>query len=272
MLHRYINLLLTLLLPVSILSIIISIIFLTAKFEFLSSVKLGILAGIISGICLSALLALVLLRKKPMKAVPRSDSQTNMVRSEPTTRVLLRRYINLFLTLLMPVSMLSAVVAIILLSLKFEFNESIRLGVVTGVAAGICLSALLTIFLLTKRQIQSIMQEVETEIPVASEGITSEKSRSGEEGFSFILFMDNVLAFETSVYTIQKNLIGDIIGTDEKKGTIDIKDAHQDAFRLNIQPLTTHTSIVKIETHENSPTIENIYYALKGMDNSYRSY
>ena len=186
---------------------------------------------------------------------------------------MLRMYINLFLTLLIPVNILSIFVAIIILALKFELFEAIQLGILAGVATGISLSALLALLLLVKRRLETteITSEPEPQVSVP-EDANLEKIQINKNNNTFILFMNNMLAFETSTYIITKNMIGDIIKMDVKRGIIDIKDSQNVEYRLNIQPLTTNTTIVEIETSDGSNTTGQITYALKEMNRSFMRY
>lgn len=184
---------------------------------------------------------------------------------------MLRMYINLFLTLLIPVTILSMIVAVIILALRFEISQAIKLGILAGVAAGVTLSALLPLFLMIKRRFETTIRTLEPQASVLEESSLG-KTPLNKPNNTFILFMNNILAFETSVYVITKEMIGEIIRMDGEHGIIDLKDTQNGEYRLNIQPLTAHTSIVQIETSESSKTSEQISHAIKEMNRSFMRY
>lgn len=185
---------------------------------------------------------------------------------------MLRRYINLFLTLLMPLSILSIIVATLIFTFKFDLSESLKLGILVGIAAGVGLSLIFALILMIKRRVESIVTHSHMENDSIEESRTQIERSLSKQNNTFILFMDNSLAFETSIYVITKNLLGEIIGTDEKLGIINIKDEYNDKLRLNIKMLTTHTSIIEIDADDQIEIIEDIFYALKEMDRSFMRY
>ena len=131
-----------------------------------------------------------------------------------------RRYINLFLTLLMPVSILAIIVAILSFTFKFEFSEAIKLGILSGITAGVGLSVLLALIVMVKRRLEEVVtyNDQENKAPISAE---RQETLLNKQDNTFILFMDTTLAFEASIYSITKNLIGEIVVTDEKRRIID---------------------------------------------------
>ena len=205
----------------------------------------------------------------------------------------MQKFINLFLTLVLPVSILFIIVASIYFSMSFEMNKAIRLGVLTGVLSGAGFSVLMASVLLIMRKIRHNAHQKEKIYPkndaeevktnVNSDDLPSSEKASDTTSEKtvypadkpmdqkFMLLMDKELAFEVALHAIMDQNIGEISNADKNKRSIVIH-ATNEIIALSITSLTKHTSEVLITALPDSKNVQNIISYLKEKEHSFLDY
>ena len=197
----------------------------------------------------------------------------------------MQKFINLFLTLVLPVSILFIILASIYFSMNFEMNKAIKLGILTGVLSGVGFSVLMASVLLVMRKIRHNTHQKENIYPKndAEEVKTdtnSEDLPSSEKTVyptdqlmdqKFMLLMDKELAFEVALYAIMDQNIGEISNANKNKRSI-IIHATNEVITLSVTSLTKHTSEVLITAMPDSKNVQNIISYLKEKEHSFLDY
>lgn len=197
----------------------------------------------------------------------------------------MQKFINLFLTLVPPVTILFIIVASIYFSMSFEMNKAIKLGILTGVLGGTGFSVLMTSVLLfmrrmrhTTHQRQEVNQTIDTE-EVKTEANSNDLPSSEKTSYptdtlmdqKFLLLMDKELAFEVALQAVMDQNIGEISNAEKNKRSIVIHAANE-TITLSITSLTKHTSEVLIAALPNSINAQNIISYLKEKEYSFLDY
>lgn len=205
----------------------------------------------------------------------------------------MRAYINIFLTLVMPLSFLFAVVATIYFSLDYDFNKAIRLGVLSGVLSSVSLSLILAFIILIVRVIrrQQFMRKVKSNqyvkkaMPVQNHTTNptaqvQNPPRKEDHKFdnttatmveTFMLLMDTKLAYEVSLSAIDDKKIADVFDEDEKEKSIHLRTVDEE-IHIKVSPLTKHTAQVLISSTLNKDNIRKIITVLKEKEHSFMQY
>jgi len=205
----------------------------------------------------------------------------------------MQKFINLFLTLVLPVSILFIILASIYFSMNFEMNKAIKLGILTGVLSGVGFSVLMASVLLVMRKIRhnthqkeniypkNDAEEVKTDtnsedLPSSEKAsdTTSEKTVYPTDQLmdqKFMLLMDKELAFEVALYAIMDQNIGEISNANKNKRSI-IIHATNEVITLSVTSLTKHTSEVLITAMPDSKNVQNIISYLKEKEHSFLDY
>jgi len=180
----------------------------------------------------------------------------------------MRAFINLFLTLVLPISVVSIVIAIVYFLTDFDLTKALRLGTLNGLFVGIGLSLLITLVLIIMRKIRIATYHPKNKTAQYKENITSSK---GPVDQKIMLLMDKELAFEVSLYAVSDQNIGEITHGDKRKGSISISTP-QESITLLISALTKHTSEVEIKANRYNDHIEQIIQYLKAKELSFMDY
>jgi len=206
----------------------------------------------------------------------------------------MRSYINIFLTLVMPMSILFTAVATVYYSTGFAFSKAIRLGTITGVLIGVSVSLLLALILIIIRIIRNSEKKSVVLSPVFAPGKTSivldptiyEKKTQTVQKIplqnekpihldeieeKFMLLMDKELAYEVSLNAINHGKIGDIIHKNKDEGSILLRTKDEE-IRLSISSLTKHTSEIKISSTIDNISMKHIISILKEKEHSFIQY
>jgi len=193
----------------------------------------------------------------------------------------MKNYINIFLTLVMPVSVLFTALATVYYSTDFAFSKAIRLGTIAGILTGISLSLLLALILLIIRIIRkykrkSVMltptiHKKKTQTAQKTSSHDEELTHSDELEEKFMLLMDKELAYEVSLNAINHGKIGDIIHKNKDDGSILLR-TQKEEIRLTITPLTKHSSEVHISSTMDNSTMRNIISVLKEKEHLFIQY
>ncbi len=180
----------------------------------------------------------------------------------------MKAFINLFLTIVIPVSVLFIAIGIIYFLMNFEINKAIRLGTIGGFLGGIVFSIILTIFLSITRAISRSTQKIGSKNNKIQRTIIPS---SGPVDEKLMLLMDMQLAFEVSLYAISDQEIGNIVSGDRQKGSIVMRSS-EESISISISPLTKHTSEVEIKANSHSNGVYQIINYLKNKEHSFINY
>lgn len=205
----------------------------------------------------------------------------------------MKSFLNLFLTLAMPLSIFFTAIAIVYYSIDFEFSKSIKLGILTGVLSSITFSIFVTPVLIILRTLRlkkarkeilsptrskktqpfkqkPTVYEKKTTSPHISEAVESTtKTDSIEE--KIMLLMDRELAYEVSLASISHENIGEIIYQNKEEGIILIRTEDRE-IKMHISTLTQHTAQVLITTTIDNSNMKNIISMIKEKEHSFLQY
>jgi len=210
----------------------------------------------------------------------------------------MRSYLNIFLTLVMPVGILFTAVATIYFATSFDFSKALRLGIVAGALTGIGFSLFASLILGTIKVIRRyrLRKKITKTTPTytvnndpividptiyekKSQTVQSYQTVKNIEKFSmadaieekFMLLMDKELAYEVSLSTINQGKIGVIIHQNKEEGAILLRSADEE-IKIVISSLTKHTSEVHITSTIDNNNIKNIISVLKEKEHSFIQY
>lgn len=185
----------------------------------------------------------------------------------------MRTYLHLFFRLLMPVSMIITIVSIAYFSLNYDFTKAMKLGVISGVLIGLCISFIMALLQLVIRRGQKTIQEPVhihkntdnniKDIPVATQNSSEQK---------LMLLMDKKLAAEVSLHAITEQKIGDITTNDTNESFVIIVQSPEENIHITITSLTKHTSQIVLKSARNSQHITKIISYIKEKEDSFLQY
>ena len=203
----------------------------------------------------------------------------------------MRAYLQLFFSLLVPLSGLFIVASVIYFHSEYSFTNAMRLGVLSGFFIAIAVSLFTALFLLimrsgkpsqktiSKRQTKvpshkiqkqthdtSIERENSTTpasvIPLAKQ-ISSEKTIKQQ----MMLLMDKALALEVLLHAVKERAIGQLT----ENGQITVKNGRE-IIKFSISSLTRHTAEVIITSKINSKAAKTIIHYMKEKEHSFLQY
>jgi len=205
----------------------------------------------------------------------------------------MRSYFNLFLTLVMPISILFTAIATVYFAMQFEFTKAIKLGILAGVLSGIAFSFIVALFIIMIRKIR--MYKVKTKVLspktdsvntsiVLDPTIYEKKHQSTQANIAmealpepasiegkFMLLMDKELAYEISLTAIDTQNIGEIIHQNKEEGSILLRNKDEE-IRISISSLTKHTAQVFITSSIDNSKMKDIISMLKEKEHSFMQY
>ena len=178
----------------------------------------------------------------------------------------MRPFINLFLTIGLPLSALFVVAATIYFSLNYDLDKAIKLGMLSGFLTGVGFSAVTTGILLLLRKIRSTdMEESQYQIniddDVADEAVEEK----------LMLLMDKELAFEVAIHSIIDQDIGEVAKGSKLNGTISISTPKQ-MISISVLPLTKHTSQLEVKADTYNTSVQQIINYIKLKEQSFLQY
>lgn len=206
----------------------------------------------------------------------------------------MRTYFNLFLTLVMPMSILLTAVSTIYFAMNFEFSKAVKLGILAGVMIGVAFSLIMALLILIVRFIRLYRLKASLLPADATPGRpkpikldptiyekkhikTQEHLQNNDFPLSdtveekFMLLMDKELAYEVSLNSINHQNIGDIIHQNKEEGSILLRSKNAE-IKMNIVPLTKHTSQVLISSTIDNSNMKSIISMLKEKEHSFIQY
>jgi len=191
----------------------------------------------------------------------------------------MQKFINLFLTLVLPITILFILIASVYFSMDFEINKATKLGILAGVLSGTGVSVLMALILLFMRKIRHSTQR-KRKTPRKKE-IRNTNNRQSLEKIShsatkpvdqkFLLLMDKDLAFEVALHAVMDQNIGEFSDTDKNQRTIIVHTTHE-TITLSITSVTKHTSEVLITAIPQSKNVQNIISYIKEKEFSFLEY
>ena len=183
---------------------------------------------------------------------------------------MIRAFINLFLTLILPIGALFITVGVLYYLKDFELTKAMKLGVLTGILSAIAFSLVAALLIIIKRTFQIYRyQRLHTQEQNNAAGYESHSAAmaatSGydplvpKEGENrYILLMECDVAFEVALYAIKTQKIGIIHKADKHHGEIIIRQKGR-YVPIRLSRLTPHSSHITIERMENvDPFIHTI--------------
>ena len=179
----------------------------------------------------------------------------------------MKPFINLFLSIGLPVSALFVVATTIYFSLNYDLSKAIKLGMLTGFLAGVGFSIVIAgIILLIRKTRTTHNQKTEPESTII---IQESTNRPVDD--KLLLLMDRELAFEVAIHSTIDQNIGEVSQGDKHKGTISISTPEQ-MIDIAISALTEHTSQVEIKADAYSISVQQIINYLKVKEHSFLQY
>jgi hypothetical protein len=178
----------------------------------------------------------------------------------------MRVLINLFFSIILPISALFIVAAIIYFSISYDLNKALKLGVLAGFIIGFGFSFIISVILFIIRKIREkhiLMTQPESHI--------AHESTNGPIDKKLMLLMDRELAFEVALYSIIDQNIGEVSKGSKREGTISIYTPEQ-MINLSISTLTKHTSQLEVKADAYNMSVQRIINYLKIKEQSFLQY
>jgi len=193
----------------------------------------------------------------------------------------MKSYINIFLTLVMPLSILFTAISVVYYSMEFAFSKAIKLGIVTGVLSSGLFALVLAAVILLVRKIQSNTPKVpstpfnKNKIPKIlkehKENFDTTMVKTPSKEQKFILLMDRELAYEVSLQSMEDQNVGEIIYQNKDKGLILLKDDLKE-LKINITTLTKHTAEIIITSTLDHHFIKDVMSLIKTKERLFLHY
>jgi len=178
----------------------------------------------------------------------------------------MRAFLNLFLSLGVPISALFIVMATWYFMTNYDFSISLKLGTLSGFLGAIVFSLFMTTTLLFARKVRKaryVKNNLKKKI--------FHEPNNGALDKTFILLMDKVIAFEVLIYSVIDQRLGDIKSGSTSKGIITVQTPEQN-IDISVSKLTDHTSEVKIKAGVYSPSVKQIINYTKMKELSFQQY
>ena len=178
----------------------------------------------------------------------------------------MRPFFNRFLSLVLPVTTLSILLAIGYFTLEYNLGKALKIGILTGFISGILFSLFLSVVLLVMgkaRSSHSVKNDPAMGIKHDSDNTAIDKK--------FILLMDKVMAFDVLMHSIIDQQLGEVGKRDKKNGTMTIYTPEH-SIDIVVQKLTKHSSEVKIKSDNYSDHVKAIINYTKCKEHSFLQY
>jgi uncharacterized membrane protein len=188
----------------------------------------------------------------------------------------MRPFLHIFSVLLIPVSLIIAVLLTLFFTFEYSFTQAMSLGVLYGIFSGVFVTIILSfafiLFKESKERIQNKrkMKQNEKDMQENADLIHNENINKGID-HKLMLLMNKELTFELILTMIKKQVSHSITTHNVNKGSIDIK-IHGETISVAITPLTKHTSQIVINSMRSSKAIQDILSFLKEKEHSFLQY
>lgn len=200
----------------------------------------------------------------------------------------MRPYIQLFLTLFLPLSILFTVASIGYFTFSYDFSKAIKLGILSGIVIAIGISFIMAFVLLILRKTQKNgtvqnKEETESETNVEREPIARTETvkapgnpkqtqdRGIKKEIKCMLLMDRALTFQVLLNTLKDQNACTITENDPEKGTISIQ-TKEGMIQTTITSLTKHTSQLMLVTQNNAKQVKKLISQIKEKEHSFLQY
>jgi hypothetical protein len=178
----------------------------------------------------------------------------------------MRHYLNLLLSIVLPISVLFVIAATFYFSLSYDLGKALKLGTIAGVLTGVGFSTIMAAILLILRKVRT--KHIEITHPESH--IIHEPS-NGAIDKKLMLLMDKELAFEVAIHSIIDQNIGKVTKGSKRQGTISIHTPEQ-IIHIAISSLTRHTSKIELKAAAYNNKVEQIINYIKLKENSFLQY
>ena len=186
----------------------------------------------------------------------------------------MRAFFQLFIGLLLTLSILFIVAAVIYFRIEYDFTKSLRLGVLSGFFIALIVSFFTALFLLIirggKKPQKSILQRNKNQKSKQTAKILRSQNDKNIEQ-KIILLMDKELAFEVLLHAISHQHIDILTQSHDKEKKMHIKTENE-IIELLIHRLTRHTSQLSITSNKDSSVIKEIITYMKMRELSFLQY
>ncbi|WP_309497642.1 hypothetical protein [Sulfurovum sp.] len=197
----------------------------------------------------------------------------------------MRKFLLIFLRLLIPVTILVSVLLTLFFTVDYSFSQALSLGVLYGLFSGIGLTIILSIALLLLREGRENVEKTskktqkQQEIKANEELIKIEsslnqktnKNQKNSMDHKLMLLMNKELTFEIILIALKNQFSRSLTTQNIDTGSIDVT-THDGIISISVLPLTKHTSQVTINGLSNSKYIQNIVSFLKEKEHSFLQY
>ena len=179
----------------------------------------------------------------------------------------MRAYFNVFLSLIVPVSILFIILAVGYFMIEYDLSKALKLGVLSGFMIAALFTAILAPLFLLRRQAklksvtknhpdQEILQEID-------EGPLDEK---------LLLLMRKETAFDVAIQAIIDQDIGEVSKESrKKKGNITVYTPEQ-TIKMQVSKLTKNTAEIEIKAETYTESVQSIINYLKRKELSLLTY
>jgi len=178
----------------------------------------------------------------------------------------MRAFFNLFLSLVLPVTVLFIVLATGYFTLDYDLGKAFKLGTLTGFITGILFSAVMATVLLFMRKAR-----VAHSIKNDPHSAITHEFENGSIDKQFILLMDKVMAFDILIQSIIDQKLGEVGKGNKRQGTITVHTPEQ-SIDISVAKLTEHTSQVHIKAEAYSEPLKQIINYTKIKEYSFLQY
>ena len=179
----------------------------------------------------------------------------------------MRAYFNVFLSLIIPVSALTIILAVGYFMLEYDLSKALKLGVLSGFMVAVLLTSVIALLFILIRESklksntnnhpdEEMLQEIE-------EGPLDEK---------LLLLMRKETAFDIVIQAIIDQDIGEVSKESrKKKGNITVYTPEQ-TIKMQVSKLTKNTAEIEIKAETYTESVQSIIHYLKRKELSLLTY
>ena len=200
----------------------------------------------------------------------------------------MRAYIQLFLTLLLPLSILFVLASIGYFTFNYDFSKAIKLGVLLGVLIGIGMSLIIAFALLILRRIQkketlanrekpestthAEREPIERTKTIKASNNPKQKQDNGlKKEIKCMLLMDSALTFQVLLNAVNDEKVCTITASNPQKGTLTIQ-TKKGIIQTTISSLTQHTSQLMLVAENHGKEVQKLISHIKEKEHSFLQY
>jgi mannitol-specific phosphotransferase system IIBC component len=184
----------------------------------------------------------------------------------------MRAFLQLFIGLLITLSILFIIAAVIYFSIEYDFTKSLRLGVLSGFFIAIIVSFFTALFLLIMRAGKKPQKSILRKNKKSKQTAKISESQNGKNiEQKIILLMDKELTIEVLLHAISHQHIGILTQSHDKEKIMSLKTADE-IIELSINKLTRHTSQLIITSNKDSEDVKKIVTYMKMKELSFLQY